>query len=271
MSIWATWVPVGNVIAFNLAHPVREALGWQGMWWFGILCALAGAIIFAAVVTDPPGARPRSPEPAHGFRRRLLNPASWILALAFGAFSFSMLGYITWAPTYLSEALGISTATASFLASLQFLVGIPANLAAGWALNHSANRYRLLLVAYLVAGVLFAGSFQLGSARLAAPYMLLLGTVTSFVATSAFTLAPETIDLPELAALGVAIASVGSSAGTLIGPPALGAILSGGNWAAGSTFLVLVMGVGSTAAFLAWRRSPRPEPGPAVRSGVGEP
>ena len=31
MGLWATWVPVGNVIMFNLAHPLMEPFGWRSV------------------------------------------------------------------------------------------------------------------------------------------------------------------------------------------------------------------------------------------------
>ena len=29
MGIWTTWVPIGNVLMFNAAHPLLESFGWQ--------------------------------------------------------------------------------------------------------------------------------------------------------------------------------------------------------------------------------------------------
>lgn len=37
MGVWTTWVPVGNVLMFNAAHPLLESFGWQAVWWFGAL------------------------------------------------------------------------------------------------------------------------------------------------------------------------------------------------------------------------------------------
>jgi MFS family permease len=266
MGIWAMWVPVGNVIAFNVAEPIVETRGWQAVWWLGALCALAAALLYAAVVGDPPASpdQTTAPAPVHShqdsltalgtFRRHLLNPASWILGLAFSTFTFSMLGFVTWAPTYLSGAVGMPAATANFVASLVFLVGLGANLFAGWTIDRTRDRYRLLLLSFLVGAVFFSSSFWLRSTTLITPYVLLLGSVAALIVTNIFTLAPDTMELPQLAGLGVAIASVGSSLGTLTGPPVLGAVIGSGGWNAAGICLAIVMAVGSCASFVAWRK-----------------
>jgi MFS family permease len=255
MGIWATWVPVGNALAFNLSEPLMQVLGWQAMWWFGALCALLAAIVYALVVTDPqqvPG-RPAAPCSASAFGRRLFNPPSWVLALAFATFTFCMLGYNTWAPTYLSGPAGIQPATANFLASLIFLVGLGTNLLAGWVIDRTRDRYRLLAVGFLFGAVLFSWSFSLQAVLPVALNTILLGTVAGFIVTSIFTLAPDTMELPQLASLGVAIAQVGSSVGTLTGPPALGLVIDLLGWPPAGLFLAAVMGVGLVTVVVARR------------------
>ena len=68
------------------------------------------------------------------------------------------------------------------------------------------------------------------------------------------TFAPETMPSIEFAGLALAIVTVGSNLGLLTGPPILGSILSMGNWKAGSTFLVIAMGVGIVASWFVARR-----------------
>ena len=86
------------------------------------------------------------------------------------------------------------------------------------------------------------------------PYMIALGFASNFIPTLTFTFAPETMPSIEFAGLSMAIATVGSNLGLLTGPPTLGSILSTGNWTAGSTFLMIVMGVGTIASWVVARR-----------------
>jgi MFS family permease len=258
MGVWAAWVPVGNVLAFNTAHPLQAALGWRGVWWSGALIALVAFALFGLMVDTPPRSAPRksnSSEHPDSFARMLPNRASWLLGLAFGAFAFCLLGYNTWAPSFLAQELGISASSASFYASLMFVAAIPANVIAGWMVDLTEKRHHLLVTAFVLTGLIFAWSFHLRSISAVAPYMLALGFASNFIPTLVFTLAPETMPSVEYAGLALAIVMIGSNLGSLAGPPALGAILSHDQWTAGSTFFVIVMSLGTIAALLVGRRA----------------
>jgi MFS family permease len=257
MGIWAAWVPVGNVVMFNAAHPIMNALGWRGVWWFGALLAFISLLLVALVVTSPAAStsgKHNPPASPGSLVRMLLNPAAWLLALAFAAFGFSLLGYNTWAPTFLTDTLHVEAAAASAYASLMFLAAIPANITAGWVINRLPNRHNLLPATFVITGLLYVWSFQLGSVRAVVPYMIALGFTSNFIPTAIFTLAPETVPNVAYAGLALAIVIVGSNLGALSGPPALGAILSSGDWAAGSIWLVLMMGVGTIISWIVSRR-----------------
>ncbi|HSJ56881.1 MAG TPA: MFS transporter, partial [Anaerolineae bacterium] len=261
MGIWAAWVPVGSVIAFNTAPLIERAFGWRAIWWAGALFAAAALILFALLAREPGRAAAAPPHvPPREALRALLNPASWLLALTFGAFAFGQLGYTTWAPSYLTTRLSIAPATASFYTSLLFLAGIAANVSAGWAMNHIAHRAALPAAAMLATAVLFWWGFDLPGAGAAVLYMLALGLVSNAIPTAVFTLAPDTVKRPESISLAVAAVNVVSNVGVLLGPPVVGALVAGGQWRAGTLVLVAVSAVGFFAALLAWRalqRAPR--------------
>ncbi|HSR29684.1 MAG TPA: hypothetical protein VLY63_03895, partial [Anaerolineae bacterium] len=135
-----------------------------------------------------------------------------------------------------------------------FMAAIPGNIIAGWALNRTQHRYRLLFLTFAATTILFAGSFHLGSLGLVGPYMILLGFVSNFIPTAVFTLAPETMDHPAFAGQALAIATMGSGLGALLGPPTVGAISGLAGWAAASLCLVVVAGCGTAVAFFAARQ-----------------
>jgi MFS family permease len=254
MGIWAAWVPVGSVIAFNTAPLIERAFGWRAIWWAGALFAGAALILFALLAREPGRAAAAPPHvPPREALRALLNPASWLLALTFGAFAFGQLGYTTWAPSYLTTRLSIAPATASFYTSLLFLAGIAANVSAGWAMNRIAHRAALPAAAMLATAVLLWWGFDLPGAGAAVLYMLALGLVSNAIPTAVFTLAPDTVKRPESIGLAVAAVNVVSNVGVLLGPPVVGALVAGGQWRAGTLVLVAVSVVGFFAALLAWR------------------
>jgi MFS family permease len=256
MGLWAAWVPIGNVIIFNTAHLVADPLGWRMVWWFGALLAVIALVIFGLVVSAPPGPARRGMNQPGTLGRMMLNPASWLLALAFGTFSFSLLGFNSWAPSFLTDTLHVETTLASFYASLMFLAAIPANITAGWLLGRIKNRYALLPTSFLVTGILFFWSFRLESVQVVVPYMIALGFASNLIPASTFTFAPETMPHLEFAGLALAITTIGSSVGSLTGPPVLGSVFHAGTWAAGSTCLALVVGAGAiVSCFIARRLS----------------
>jgi predicted MFS family arabinose efflux permease len=261
MGVWAAWVPLGNVTMFNLAPVLLRAFGWRSVWWFGALLSLAALGVFAWVVREPrpdgePASQRRSDSPS---LRHVLRPTAWLLGACFCALSFCLIGYNTWAPTYLHDTLQMDAAAASSYASLLFLAGIAANLVAGWVMDHTVHRYRVLQAAFVATGLVFYWSFRLGSVGAIAPYMVAVGLASNLIPTSLFTLAPESMGAASLAGLAVAILTVASNVGVLAGPPALGALIGGGQWAAGSGVLMAVLGAGLVASLLAGR---------AARNGV---
>jgi MFS family permease len=271
MGLWATWVPVGNVIMFNTAHPLLNAFGWQAVWWFGAVLASVALVVFALVVSEPQrtaaqvqdhrqrAAGERGSRSALGaFFRTLLNLPAWLLGLSFGLFGFAVIGYNTWAPAYLTQTLSIAPAAASFYASLMFLAAIPGNLAAGWVVDRTPRRHPLLTATFVVTGIMLAWSFGLGAAWMVAPYMLLMGFFSNWIPTITFTLAPEKVPSIEFAGLGVAIAITCGNLGSLTGPPVLAAALEGGQWTAGSVVIVLAMAGGTLATLAVWWLARRP-------------
>jgi MFS family permease len=253
MGVWASWVPVGSFIIYNLASPLLGSFGWQGLWWFGALFALVAFVIYAVTVSAPPAAgteNNQSRQTPKSFGRMMLNPASWLLALVFGTFNFAFMGFATWAPTYYNQGLGLSLETASFYASLGSLAVIPSAIIAGRVLDRVKNRPLVLTVSLALSGVLLFWCFQLGSASMIVPYTILLSFVAGFVPTSTFTLAPETMSDPRWAGLALGIVSVGQNLGMFFGPPIVGNLIAGGTWAAGVTPLVIAAAIGVAASIV---------------------
>ncbi|HTP11537.1 MAG TPA: MFS transporter [Anaerolineae bacterium] len=251
MGVWASWVPVGGFLMYNLAGPLQGSFGWQGIWWFGALVALIAFVIYAAVVSAPPKSETTqqpSRESNRSFGRMLFNPTSWILALVFATFNFSFLAYATWAPSYFNAALGVDPLTASFYASLTSLAIIPTALVAGWVLDRFKQRHLILTIALAVSGILSLLSFQLSSAYVVALYMIALGLVGGFIPAATFTLAPETMPDLRFAGLALGIVSVGQNLGMFLGPPIVGSAIAAGNWSAGILPLVAALVIGVAAA-----------------------
>jgi len=261
MGIWASWVPVGSFIMYNLAGPLLRSFGWQSIWWFGALFALIAFVIYAVSVSAPPTietTREQAPASNGSLGKLLFNPASWILALVFATFNFTFLAYATWSPSYFNVALGVDPETASFYASLMSLALVPTAIVAGRVLDRfKQQRHLILSAALVISGLLFVASFQLGSVNAIVPYMIVIGLVAGFIPTATFTLAPETMPDPRFAGLALGMVSVGQNLGMFFGPPIVGAAIAGGNWSAGIIPLLISLAIGVVASIvLRARQSP---------------
>ncbi|MBI5564668.1 MAG: MFS transporter [Chloroflexi bacterium] len=251
MGIWASWVPVGSIIMLNMAGPLQASFGWQGSWWFGAAFALVALIVYAVFVSAPastPSTHAPSPAVDSSFGKLLFNPASWLLALMFGAFNFAFMAVGAWSPMYFNQGLGVDPNTASFDASVPYLAVIPAMLIAGWVFDRVKNRHRVLTLAFAVCSIGMLWCFQLGSAAVIVPYMIVLGFSAGFIPTAAFTLAPETMPDPRFAGLALGVVSVGQNLGLSFGPPVVGALIANGNWAAGIGPVAVASAIGVAAS-----------------------
>ena len=128
MGIWATWVPVGSIIMFNLAPALGTSMGWQAVWWFGAAFALVAFVLYWALVKMPPappvGATEAGPpvEEQPSLSEGMSNRNIWLLAIEFGCFNLVLLALNTFLPMYLSAERGYSLASASFVVSLTMIV-----------------------------------------------------------------------------------------------------------------------------------------------------
>ena len=121
MGIWATWVPVGSVLMYNLA----PADGGQVRLAGGVVGGGRGGAGGDAPVrgcwcatrrTCRPSANGMPPRP--GIGKALANRDIWLLALMFACFSLALVSIGTYYPTYLSEVRGYPLGQAAFISSL---------------------------------------------------------------------------------------------------------------------------------------------------------
>ncbi|MDD2388251.1 MAG: MFS transporter [Desulfobacterales bacterium] len=237
MGIWATWVPVGLFIIFNIAGPLSDSFGWQGVWWFTAIVCFAELILYAIVVDAPDAATAAvdtgSEQAVEPYAKALLNPKTWIIAFVFMAFNVACMSFNTWEASFLQTELDFIPANASFQVSLMNLVYIPASIVAGMVLNMVRKRHMVFAASMLAYTIVIFWCFKLTTAGAVMPYMVILGIVTGFVPPCAFTLAAESMKSIQHAGLAMAIVGgIGQNLGLFIGPPIIGAIAQNHGWGA---------------------------------------
>lgn len=127
LGIWATWVPLGSVLAFNIVPPLAVAGGLSlPMYVVGII-TLVALVLFAVVFKMPEGAMGDMGLDGTFFQsfKLLKNRRIWILGAIFFLFSFATIGIEnTYFNTHLSVNLGFDGVTAGNLASVTMFLSL---------------------------------------------------------------------------------------------------------------------------------------------------
>lgn len=127
LGIWATWVPLGSVLAFNMIPPLAASGGVQlPMFVLAGVCAVA-FVLFAVVFRMPEGAVGDMGIDGTFFEsmKLLKNRRIWILGIIFFLFAFAVIGVEnTYYNTFLETVLGYDAATAGTLASVTMFISL---------------------------------------------------------------------------------------------------------------------------------------------------
>jgi predicted MFS family arabinose efflux permease len=219
MGIWATWMPIGVVIIYNLSPVMVSTFGWQSTWWLGAGLAVVMMFFCGWLVKRPPVQGPvgEQSQPMPKLRQLLANRDIWLLALGFACLNFSMSALGTYYPTFLSEVRGYPLVQAAFFSSIATLVVLFSSPAAGWFSDRTGSRRLVLALPFLGLAVLLIFPFHVTGGQITA-LMVIQGLLLGAIPTATFAAAPELMQKPEWAALGLAIVLLGQNVGQLLGP-----------------------------------------------------
>jgi len=190
------------------------------------------------------GAR-RSLDPARLWRDLglvLKRPAPWVLSLAFGLFCGPFSAVSAWLPTLLIEMQARGTATAGAMAALIAIVYAPGSVLGGWLVGRGVPR--CLVIGTGLGSMALGGlaAFGLGLWPAASCAAVILFSIAAGLIPTAILVAAPAMG-PSLAQVGAfnGILIHGASVGTLVGLPALAAVVSSlGGWPAGGVYLASV-------------------------------
>ncbi|MAT95836.1 MAG: hypothetical protein CL608_01615 [Anaerolineaceae bacterium] len=252
MGIWATWVPVGSVLMLLLAPRMSDALGWQSVWWFGAAFALVALLLYGVLLRLPPVVEEEVPNiapPVPSFGRALANRDIWLIALAFGCFNFVFMPLVTYYPTFLSQVLGYSLADASTIASVSTVTVLVSAPLAGWLSDRIGSRKLVMTVPFLLVAIMMIFPFRVSGWQIYA-FLALLGLIAGAVPTATFAAAPEVMELPQLAGLGLAVVMVGQNLGMFVAPVVFGALVETSGWIVAGYWLIPFAVLGFVAGWL---------------------
>jgi predicted MFS family arabinose efflux permease len=258
MGIWATWVPVGRIIMYNVAPALGTAVGWQAVWWFGAAFALVALVLYWTLFRAPPARTGTMPlgeaggglPPAEGPRlgRAMANRHIWLLSLAFCCYNIAFLAFSTFLPTFLVSVRGYSLGSAGFVASLTG-VTIASCPLGGWISDRIGSRKLVYTVAFLLVAAMWLLPFKIAGWLMPA-FAVVLGIVAGPVPTATFAAVPEVMGRPQLAGIGMAVMALGQSLGMFIGPVLFGKLVEMAGWAAAGYMLIPICLLGVVAGWL---------------------
>ncbi len=225
---------VSVFLMMNVAVPLNTDFGWQGVWWF--VNALSVLALLAALFFIPGKSHEVDFEDNKtigetqeriSIKRLLTTPAIWIIPCVFIVFNIGYYGISTYGPTYLVETVGADQATANLAVSWMSLVGLPAALIAGVALDKIKvkNRKWIAAAAMFLLAVGYFLAFSMPSVESETALLIFVGFVCTIVPVSLYTIGPDTIPSAAYAAIIIAIVTFGQNIGMTLGPLVVGYIV----------------------------------------------
>jgi MFS family permease len=231
MGIWATWVPVGSVAAYNLAPALTPSLGWAAVWWIGAGFALFMILASGLWIVAPPVSEslhlPVREVPR--LREALSNRNIWLLALEFACFNLALLSVATYYPTFLNQERGYSLGQAAFISSITTIVVLFFAPIAGWMSDRIGSRRLVFSLPFLAVAVLLIFPFSVTGWHIIA-LMVIQGIIVGAIPTATFAAVSEVIQKPEWAGMGLAVILIGQNFGSLLGPILFGQIVERAGW-----------------------------------------
>ncbi len=179
--------------------------------------------------------------------RVLRNRNLWLVSLLFCCFNFVVVGFVTWAPTFLHATRHASIIRAAHAIALGSLMNIAAAPLAGWILDRKGPRKLLCAVPLLAMAFLLPAAGSAGEGLFLA-LTIAIGLLGGFVPTGVFSGAVEIAGDERLAGMAVAVIQVGQNSGMLLGPFVFGRLVESSGWQAAFWALGPVAVLGAVAA-----------------------
>lgn len=258
---------LGAGIAPLLVAPIIVAIGWRHSFW---VVALGGVVLGLLMwrllprplpreVTELDAAAPdgsqETPQRA-GPGQVLRSGTVWRYAALFACFNMLNYGMITWVPSYLYEARGLSLVAAGLSSAVPLLITAVSAVVGGWLMSRwFDDRARLLVVPVLaVSAVLLVLMLRAESATAFTVYQS-LAMAFSGLATMGILGMPIRALPRELIGSGMGLVNTGGQLAGVLAPLAMGWLAEEFDFGAAFGFLVATT---VAAALLALVTSSRP-------------
>lgn len=253
MGLWATWVPVGSLIMYNLAPALATNFGWQAVWWFGAGFAALVFALYALLMRTPPATIETPPAGTAAVTPSKLtdgfaNRDIWLLGVHFMAFAGAFLAFGTFFPTFLTTERGFPLGQAATIASLSTMMILFSAPLAGLVSDRIGSRKLVYMIPFAATGLMFMLPFHLTGWQIPA-FLIVQGLMVGAIPTATFAAVPEVMGKPQLAGIGMAILMTGQNLGWFIGPAVFGGLIESVGWATAGYMLIPFCAVGIIAGW----------------------
>jgi sugar phosphate permease len=237
--------PMGSAIAPLIAAPALLAVGWQSAFFIvagaGVLMAVVMMFRLPKPVISPSEpATPQGDQPQVSARRLIGRPTLWHFALIFCGFDIVSWGLVSWAPSYLLDARGISMAKTGILSSIPWFVAAAATVIGGLAFDRYFNdRPRRLIVPSMVITAIFL--WLMIQAQTTGGFVLYesLGMAAMWVSFMPIFGMPLRMLPPAVAGIGGALVNFGGQFAGAITPYIMGWLADRYSFSAAFSFLLV--------------------------------
>lgn len=251
MGIWATWMPVGTVVIYNLAPALTSSSNWQTIWWVGTSYALLMMALVGLLMTRPPlaAANDDQDQASTSLWAALRNRNIWLLALSFTCMNLVMVSINTYYPTFLKEFRGYTLGQAASIASVMTFLKLVSSPSAGWLSDWLKSRRMLFTIPFLIMAILLAFPFEVHGWWIIV-VMAALGLFMGVIPAATFAAAPDIMKNPHLAGVGMAVILVGQNVGQLIGPILFGQFVQSLGWSMAGYLIIPICVLGFVSGWM---------------------
>lgn len=277
--------PLGGALSGPVVGLLAITFGWRVAFVVIALIGLTWAWIWLLVATDKPSQNKRvseeelaelttevsdeeldEPVEKVSMWKAILRPAILATAVSLFCYNYILFFFLTWFPTYLVDAQGISLANMSFVTALPWIVGAAGYVGGGFLIDYIFRRTgkqffsrKVVLVSCLTMSAVLVGVTGTATSAASAVTMMTLAVGFLMLAAPAYwTLIQDAAPKEYVGSAGGLMHGLANISG-IVGPTITGFIVAGGGFA-GAFTLAGVLGVVGATVILVFVRRPRTAP-----------
>lgn len=251
MGIWAVWVPVGQIVAFNLTPILFNTMSWNTIWFVYAALSLLLSLGIKFMLKVPAGLDARdaalaASQPKGKLADALKNKDLLTGAFAFATFNYALMAVLVFLPGFAGpgSAVNMSKTEVALVATIPMIGALVGSPIIG-ALSDKMGRRKLYMLAIACTGIgsvlafvpnrisIYAGTILIGLIGLGTPAMILSSV-------------GEIMKKPELMGYGNGFLFLCQNLGMFLGSATFMAVVGilGGSLLMGGVFCLVLCVVG---------------------------